>query len=123
MYGHTPTDHDVLENVRPGGQNKPAASTLSGIMQVQHTSREIHKKAETINYVFGKTLGVYGCTPTHEELQTRQEHSSSWASQALRSGNALEFLCSVEPRTQLLIITQHVMQACMTIDLIIRVGS
>ena len=32
-------------------QNRPTASTLSDVMQVQHTSREIRKKAETFPHL------------------------------------------------------------------------
>ena len=59
-------------------QNRPTASTLSDIMQVQHITKNT-RECRNVS-VFGKTLGVYGCTLTlevlqHEESQIRQEHS------------------------------------------------
>ena len=41
----------VKDNVRAGGQNRPTASTLFDIMQVQHMSRKIRENAETFPYL------------------------------------------------------------------------
>ena len=73
-------------------QNRPTASTLSDIMQVQHMSRKIRENTRECRNVsvFGKTLGVHGCTLTHEvlqheESQIRQERSFVSFSKHVRS--------------------------------------
>ena len=59
-------------------QNRPTASTLSDIMQVQVTTHVTKNTRECRNVsVFGKTLGVHGCTLTHEVLQHEQKNRRS----------------------------------------------
>ena len=63
--------------------------TLSDIMQVQHKSKKNTRECRNVS-AFGKTLGVHGCTLTHEvlqheESQIRQEHPFVSFSKHVRS--------------------------------------